>query len=373
MLLLPIILSKESYGELEWYKSIALLGSYSLFGSFSGYIYYKYTLKKDLYEALFTYGLFSGILVSLICALLFSKFSYLLIIPFFLNALSIIQEKKLQVCNHFILSILFKPILSLVLVICCLYSYYFKQIDISILFIFIYIISYVFWTILSTYFSGEKVLIKLHLNLKSKFFQYCNLIKHGFIINLSTIALSLLLFSYRNLIFENFVSELAGFSLAFNVALFVFLGINTYGYILTIRIGEEIDSINKSALKMYLKNAFLVFILLFFAGLIIIYIYDNFIVSFENIILYYFVITSFVGLYYVFSIISPILLYRNTINQSTLFFVFVLIIDYILNIYLLKLNMSSFQILSKSGSLLLISAFYNLYLIFNKSEIENEN
>ena len=76
MLLLPIILSKESYGELEWYKSIAILGSYSLFGSFSGYIYYKYTLKKDLYEALFTYGLFSGILVSLICALLFSKFSY---------------------------------------------------------------------------------------------------------------------------------------------------------------------------------------------------------------------------------------------------------------------------------------------------------
>jgi hypothetical protein len=258
MLLLPIILSKESYGELEWYKSIAILGSYSLFGSFSGYIYYKYTLKKDLYEALFTYGLFSGILVSLICALLFSKFSYLLIIPFFINALSIIQEKKLQVCNHFILSILFKPILSLVLVICFLYSYCFKQIDIeiSILFIFIYIISYVFWTILSTYFSGEKVLIKLHLNLKSNFFQYCNLIKHGFIINLSTIALSLLLFNYRNLIFENFISDLAGFSLAFNVALFVFLGINTYGYILTVRIGEEIDSINKSTLKIYLKNAF---------------------------------------------------------------------------------------------------------------------
>ena len=375
MLLLPIILSKESYGELEWYKSIAILGSYSLFGSFSGYIYYKYTFKKDLYEALFTYGLFSGILVSLICALLFSKFSYLLIIPFFLNALSIIQEKKLQVCNHFILSILFKPILSLVLVICFLYSHYFKQIDIeiSILFIFIYIISYVIWTILSTYFSGEKVLIKLHLNLKSNFFQYCNLIKYGFIINLSTIALSLLLFNYRNLIFENFASDLAGFSLAFNVALFVFLGINTYGYILTVRIGEEIDSINKSALKMYLKNAFLVFILLFFGGLFIIYIYDNFIVSFDNIILYYFVITSFVGLYYVLSIISPILLYRNTINQSTLFFVFILIIDYISNLYLLKLNMSSFQILSKSGSLLLISAFYNLYLIFNKSAIENEN
>ena len=190
---------------------------------------------------------------------------------------------------------------------------------------------------------------------------------------MSTIALSLLLFNYRNLIFENFTSDLAGFSLAFNVALFVFLGINTYGYILTVRIGEEIDSVNKSALKMYLKNAFLVFILLFFGGLFIIYIYDNFIVSFDNIILYYFVITSFVGLYYVLSIISPILLYRNTINQSTLFFVFILIIDYISNLYLLKLNMSSFQILSKSGSLLLISAFYNLYLIFNKSAIENEN
>ena len=190
---------------------------------------------------------------------------------------------------------------------------------------------------------------------------------------MSTIALSLLLFNYRNLILENFTTDLAGFSLAFNVALFVFLGINTYGYILTVRIGEEIDSIFKSTLKKYLKNAFLVFILLFFAGFFIIYIYDNFIVTFDNIILYYLVITSFVGLYYVFSIISPVLLYRNTINQSTTFFVFVLIIDYLSNIYLLKFDMSSFQILLKSGSLLLISAFYNLYLIFNKSEIYNEN
>tara|TARA_Y100001980_G_C14525768_1_gene301284 strand:+ start:222 stop:1406 length:1185 start_codon:yes stop_codon:yes gene_type:complete len=373
MLLIPIILSKESYGELEWYKSIALLGSYSLFGSFSGYIYYKYTLKKDLYEALFTYGLFSSILVSSICSFLFSKFSYLLIIPFFVNALSIIQEKKLQVSNHFILSILFKPILSLVLVICFIYSYSFKKIniEISILFIFVYLISYFLWTFLSTYLSGEKVIIKFHLNLKSNFYQYCNLIKYGFIINLSTIALSLLLFNYRNLVFEYFTSDLAGFSLAFNIALFVFLGINTYGYLLTVRIGEEIDSIIKSTLKKYLKNGFLVFILLFFVGLSIIYIYDNFIVSFDNIMFYYLVITIFVGSYYVFSIISPVLLYRNTINQSTLFFVFILIIDYISNIYLLKLDMSSFQILSKSGILLLMSSTYNLYLIFNKSKIEN--
>lgn len=371
MLLLPIILSEESYGEIEWYKSLAILGPYSLLGSFSGYIYNKYTLKKDFYEALFIFGLFTSILFSIICTFLFSQFNFLLIIPFCLNALSIIQEKKLQVTNHFILSILFKPILSLILVICFLLSYYFKEVymEIPILFIFVYITAYIIWTSISTYFSGEKVIVKLHLNLKSNFFQYCNLIKYGFIINLSTIALSLLLFNYRNLIFVNFESDLAGFSLAFNVALFVFLGINTYGYVLTVRIGENIDSINKTALKTYLKNAFLAFVLLFLLGLCLIYIYDTFIVSFDNVIRYYLVITSFSGLYYVFSIVSPVLLYRNTINQSTLFFVFILILDYISNIYLLKLDMSSFQILLKSGSLLLLSAIFNLYLIFNKSAI----
>lgn len=374
MLLLPILLSEKSYGEIEWYKSIAILGPYTLLGSFSGYIYNKYTLKKDTYESLFIFGLFTSILLSLICAFLLDEFSLLLIIPFCLNALSIIQEKKLQVTNHFILSILFKPILSLILVICCLISYYFKlvYVEIPMLFLLVYIIAYIIWTFISTYFSGEKVIVKLHLNLKTNFFQYCNLIKHGFIINLSSIALSLLLFNYRNLIFENFESDLASFSLAFNVALFVFLGINTYGYILTVKIGEEIDLINKSILSRYLVNAFLAFVFLFLAGLFLIYIYDLFIVSFDNIMLYYVVITCFSGLYYVFSIISPVLLYRNTINQSTLFFVFICIIDYISSHYLLKLDLSSFQILSKSGLLLLVSAFYNLYLIFNKSSINNE-
>jgi hypothetical protein len=375
MLLLPILLSEKSYGEIEWYKSIAILGPYTLLGSFSGYIYNKYTLKKDLYEALFIFGLFSSILFSLVCTFFFNQFNFLLIIPFCLNALSVIQEKKLQVTNYFVLSILFKPILSLILVICFLLSYYFKEVyvEIPILFILVYLIAYIIWTFISTYFSGENIIVKLHLNLKSNFFQYCNLIKHGFIINLSTIALSLLLFNYRNLIFVNFESDLASFSLAFNVALFVFLGINTYGYVLTVKIGEEIDLINKSMLKRYLTNAFLAFVLLFLVGLFLIYIYNMFIVSFDNIILYYLVITSFSGLYYVFSIISPVLLYRNTINQSTLFFVFILIIDYASNIYLLKLDVSSFQILLKSGLLLLISGIFNLFLIFNKSGINNES
>ena len=35
MLLLPILLSEKSYGEIEWYKSIAILGPYTLLGSFS--------------------------------------------------------------------------------------------------------------------------------------------------------------------------------------------------------------------------------------------------------------------------------------------------------------------------------------------------
>ena len=245
--------------------------------------------------------------------------------------------------------------------------------EIPILFIYVYIIAYIIWTSISTYLSGENVIVKLHLNLKLNLFHYYNLIKHGFIINLSSIALSLLLFNYRNLIFVNFESDLASFSLAFNIALFVFLGINTYGYVLTVRIGEDIDSINKSMLKRYLKNAFLAFVLLFLVGLSLIYIYDTFIVSFDNIILYYLVITSFSGLYYVFSIISPVLLYRNTINQSTLFFVFILILDYISNIYLLKLDASSFQILFKSGVLLLLSAIFNLHLIFNKSGIDHES
>ena len=62
VIILPILLSKNSYGEIEFYKSIATLGPYALLGAFSGYMYDKYTLKNESYEHMFFFFFFTRII-----------------------------------------------------------------------------------------------------------------------------------------------------------------------------------------------------------------------------------------------------------------------------------------------------------------------
>ncbi len=369
VIILPILLEKDIYGEMEFYKSIAILGPYALFGSFSGYMYDKYTLKNDSYEHMFFWGAISSLVIGFFFAIWNN--STFIVVPFFLNALSIIQEKKMQVSGNFILSILFKPFLSLFLVVVIAGNYYFLEGDgsVSFLLFIAYVLAYISWTIICIKRINSPLIFHKVGNLSRSLKIYFTLINKGFIINLSTIILSFLLFNYRVLINNHFSNDLSSFSLAFNFAQFVFLGVNTVGYILTVQIGEEIDTINLSFLKNAVFKSFLFFLFLFFGGFIIVFLYDFYIKHFDNLITYYIILGLFVGVYYVSSVVSPVLLFRDTIKRSTIMFFYVFVIDYFSTVYLVYSDYSSVFILSKSGVLLLISAFYNLYLIFYKSRI----
>lgn len=366
---IPILLSEDNYGKIELYKSVALLGPYALLGSFSGYIYEKYTLKKDSYSHLFFWSFFSSLPIGLIVALWYSNF--ILFVPFLLNSLSIVQEKRLQVNGNFFLSILFKPILSLALLLIILGLHLFssEDQDVVLSLVIAYIVAYISWTTLCKKITGISLINFRILTLRNSLRRYLNLVNKGFIIYLSTIIISLLIFNYRLFIVKDFPSQLSSFSLAFNIAQFVFLGVNTIGYVLTVKIGEEIEEITKSTLKKVLLKSTLFFLALLSFGLLIVIFYKYHIKDFQNLIEFYLIIGSFLGLYYVASVISPIMLYKGTIKQSTIFLCLIFIIDYLTSIYLIANGFSSFSIIIKSGLLLLFSAFFNLYLIFFKSSI----
>lgn len=369
VIILPILLSKNSYGEIEFYKSIATLGPYALLGAFSGYMYDKYTLKNESYEHMFFWGAISSFIGGVFFAIWNNNI--LIIVPFVLNALSIIQEKKMQVSGNFFLSILFKPILSFFLVIIIGVKYYFLEGYGGVLdsLVIAYILSYASWTILCIKKTNISLIFLNIRDYSSSFKIYLTLINKGFIINLSTILLSFLIFNYRVFINNHFSNDLSSFSLAFNFAQFVFLGVNTIGYMLTVEIGERIDVIDIAFLKSALLKSFLFFLLLFFGGLVVALFYDAYVKHFDNLIIYYVILCLFIGIYYVASVVSPVLLYRDTIKSSTIMLSAIFAIDYYSTFFLVKSNYSSLFILNKSGILLSLSAFYNLYLIFYKSRI----
>ncbi len=369
VIILPILLSKNSYGEIEFYKSIATLGPYALLGAFSGYMYDKYTLKNESYEHMFFWGAISSFIGGVFFAIWNNNI--LIIVPFVLNAVSIIQEKKMQVSGNFFLSILFKPILSFFLVIIIGVKYYFLEGYGGVLdsLVIAYILSYASWTILCIKKTNISLIFLNIRDYSSSFKIYLTLINKGFIINLSTILLSFLIFNYRVFINNHFSNDLSSFSLAFNFAQFVFLGVNTIGYMLTVEIGERIDVIDIAFLKSALLKSFLFFLLLFFGGLVVALFYDAYVKHFDNLIIYYVILCLFIGIYYVASVVSPVLLYRDTIKSSTIMLSAIFAIDYYSTFFLVKSNYSSLFILNKSGILLSLSAIYNLYLIFYKSRI----
>jgi hypothetical protein len=369
VIIVPLYLSKERYGELELLKSIAALGPYSLLGAFSGYIYDRYSLKNDSYDHFFFWGAISGLVGGVLFSIWYGQI--LIFIPFLLNALSIVQEKKLQVSGYFFLSILFKPILSFTIVIVMVLFDHSGVVDNSILSVLLisYVVSYVSWTVLCINKSRMRLVVLSLGDLRKSLRIYSGLVRKGFIINLSTIILSLFLFNFRSFINEYFTNDLASFSLAFNFAQFVFLGVNTVGYVLTVQIGEQLDSLDRIFLLKILKKSFLLFIFLFLSGLLSIFLYDKYVKSFDNVLVFYIILCTLIGVYYVASVISPILLYKDTIKESTILFFFIFVLDYALTEILIQAELGVVMILLKSGFLLVLSAIYNLYLIFYRSNI----
>jgi hypothetical protein len=373
ILLIPILLDKADFGDLEYMKSIITLAPFALLGSFSGFVYFKYNAKRDYYNELFLGGLISCIINAICFAFFWGNIFF--IIPFMLNGMSTIVEKRIQTKNGFILSILFKPLLSvfMIIVIFCNTKFFGLKHNLEFVLTAVYLCAFSVWVLLAEYFYKMNVIPRFFRGNRLTVIKYYKLVYKGFFINISTILISLFLFSTRYFIKNYFKTDLASYSLALNISQFVFIGVNTLGYISLIHIGENLSKVSKSYLKTTLYKSAIYFALLFVGGVTIMFGYNFVIRSFHRSVEYYLIATAFIGLFYTTSVLSPILLYKDKLKESTMFLLVCFLIDVGTSFIFVQMHLDALLLAIKSGLLLLITGIYNLYLIFYAIKFEEDD
>ncbi|MCP9754976.1 hypothetical protein EGI26_07400 [Lacihabitans sp. CCS-44] len=365
ILILPLIIESNNFGNFEYLKSAVLLSPYALLGSFSGYVYLKYNSNIDYYGELFLGAFFSSLVVATLYVGLTGNF--FLFIPIVFCSLSFVVEKKLQTSNHFLISIIFKPLLSMFTLILCLINYRFKYFESYDFILFVaYFLSFILWGIITRLNLKISILPNnFHFNFEG-FKIYLSLIREGFLINISTILISLFFFSSRYFIKVFYNESLSSYSLAFNISQFVFIGVNILGYVSLVKIGENIKTILLNDLLESLKRALLLFVVIELVAFILLNLYLKIATNYEDVAYFFLSSSVFVGIFYSISTISPILQYKNKLNQSTLFLIAILSIDGTTSYYFAKHNISPILLVFKSSLLLLLTGIFNLYLIFFK-------
>jgi hypothetical protein len=365
ILILPLIVEINDFGNFEYLKSAVLMSPYALLGSFSGYVYLKYNSNIDYYEELFLGAFFTTLFVAMLYVGLTGNF--FLFIPIIFCSLSFVVEKKLQTSNHFLISIIFKPLLSVFTLILCLINYKFRYFESYDFILFIsYSLSFILWGVITRLNLKISILPNTFYFNFERFKIYLSLIREGFLINISTILIALFFFSSRYFIKEFYIESLSSYSLAFNISQFVFIGVNILGYVSLVKIGENLRTINLDDLLASLKKALLLFLVIEFIAFVLLILYLKIVTNYEDVTYFFITSSVFVGIFYAISTISPILQYKNKLNQSTIFLFVILTVDSIISYYFSIHNFSPILLVLKSSILLFLTGLFNLYLIFYK-------
>ena len=365
---------KEDYENYEYLKNIIALSSFVLLGSHSGFVFYFYSKGENLFSSLLSIS----IIVLVLSSILFSVFlsNHYLIWPILFFGVSVFLEKKIQVDKQFYLAILYKPLLSLLLVSTIFLS---VQKTPSSLYVynvlaFCYPVALIIWLCLIKFFAPVtfKFILDINFtNIKSDFYHYIKMVKVGVVENAATILLMLHLFTDRYMLNNYYQSDLASYSLAFNFSQLVFVGINSLAYIQNVRIGEDIINIKISKIKGILLRAFFLFLLLFICVVIVSYCYELMFDGFDDLTLYTIVLAFFIGIFYTFNVIGIIPLLKGKQKVVT----FLMVIIFLTNLFLsfLFYHLSIPAIFNIGKTVLMLSffggfiVFYSLKLIQSKT------
>jgi hypothetical protein len=377
ILFLPIILNKQQFSEIEYLKATISLTPYILLGSYSGYVYVKYKENRDLYKTLFSFSMSILLSASIFIAIYYKN--YLLIFPIISYGLSMIFEKRLQVNNQFIVSILYKPIFSITILLVIyfkLFSINVTQVDVVNSLVFTYTLALFIWLTIGYIAIKSKLFIKVDLNLKVNWkdliVSISLLIRKGFLINIGTIILGCYMFLDRYFIKEYYVHSLPTYSLAINFSQIVFIGINSIAYTQLILIGEDLKQVTYEYITKIIINSLKIFIVLFVISVMCVIGYGYFMKKFDLLLPFFINIVFFVGLFYTISVVSPVLMYFDKLLPSTIFLLTIFLLNLFLSFVIAKNELSVYCLIFKSSFLLFISGLYNLFLIYTKVKYGNK-
>jgi O-antigen/teichoic acid export membrane protein len=372
ILLAPQFLNKESYANYEYIKNLLNLCSFILLGSHTGYLVYVFSKKRDYFEALVRIAL----LILLICgiAVAVTQGSAFLILPVVCIGVSFIIEKKLQVVREFFLAILFKPLVSILLVLClCIYSFVFKHIPITQVICFGYVLAMISWFILSKLFI-KRNLVEFDILKRFSvldFAKYRRLVSAGLTENLGTILLTASLFIDRYVLKTYFPAELASYSLAFNFSQFVFIGINSVSYIEAVNIGENFLTIGARQLKQIIKKSMMMFLLLLVGVMTLAVGYDRFFSAYTGFLGLVLILSALVGFFYASNVTSVILLYARKQYIATSILAATFCLNVLLSAVFIQARVAPVFLIIKSAGLLTIAG--TLILIMSFREIKKRD
>jgi hypothetical protein len=354
--IVPLILTKEDFGQYEYLKNVISLSSFVLLGSHTGFVYYYYTSKKDHFVELINGSYIILITMSLIYSIYFRSFYFIPLIMCYGS--TVFFEKKLQVERKLYLAILFKPVLSLISLLTLFITLNVFHFDINItkFLTIIYIVSLLFWIFLIYIFAPSMVhdIFRKWSFKKNDIIVFYNLIKAGIVENFATIILLFYFFADRFLLKNFYSEELSSYSLAFNFSQLIFVGMNSMTYVNNIEIGEKLHSINKIHIINIFKKSFLIFLLLLICVNIIGFFYQIFVQNFQNLTQYTFILSLFIGLYYTFNVIGIIPLLNKKQNNVTFFLLISLIVNLISTYFMYRYHFLPIYIILKSSILLMI-------------------
>jgi hypothetical protein len=180
--------------------------------------------------------------------------------------------------------------------------------------------------------------------------------------------LGLFFFADRDLVRSLHPLLLAGYSLAFNVAQLVFVGLNTLAFVAQTDFGENFSRLNKTMLRTELRRAGLVFALLWAGGLVACLVYQQLVVGYHDFVLSYLIISGLFGVYFITATIASAALYLDLARNMALLMGAVLLLSVALNAAVFDRPGSSYiALLLKSGLLLAACGIATTWMIFRKT------
>lgn len=347
---------------------MSFLFPFVLLGAGNGYLFSKYSQNKDLYHVLLNQGFVLGLIVSIGFGIYFQ--TYVIPILFSATLLFTIMEQKIKTDKNFVLSFLFKPLISICLLLFGSIMYLLNlEFSWSFLLICSFLLSLGIWIFVGR--INSKILqFRFKLN-RAYFNNFIHLVKKGFFATLGTLIISLFLFSDRYFTLHYYIDYLPTYSFGFNISQIVILALTTLSYMSTVVIGEDLKGMTKNKLTKSLVRSLLVFggLLVLLTGFIFVIkgFYD-----FEHILAITLILAFFKGLFYAISIISPIILYKGLQKEITIYLLVLFLIN-LLGCYLIATSgIHYFALIIYSGIILTLYSLLVIRYVFVKMHFETE-
>jgi O-antigen/teichoic acid export membrane protein len=366
VLFLPKFLSQELYAQIEYQKFILYFVPFFLFGAPSGYVYFKYNENKDYFSSLIVFGSIFGIIISLFLSLIYNNI--LFGIAGLFMTLFLIIEQKVKTEKQFFLALSIKPFISIVLLIMSylVYINYIDKVNLKILYYSIFT-AFIIWC----FFIFIKIKEKFIFISKANFFEYKELLKKGFLINVATLLLMIFFFIDRYFTKEYYIDYLASYSFSYNLIQFVILALTTVAYVNVVNIGENIKKIKYSDIKQKIKKAYLVFFILFMLFIGFLLILNNF-YNFKGFILISIILCFFIGIFYAMNSVASLAQYLDFQKEISLVMFIIVILNYISSYFMSIYEVEYIYLLIKSGVLLNIYTLF-LYVKVKKEVLQMDN